>query len=473
MHFIKYSDVEQQPAVEVEFVPMQSVTGYTTGATSAIGPSVNVAKETQPDDSYNVMERDLEEPRSDNDEEMDYPEGGLEAWLVVFGSWCSWTATFGITNTIGYLQAWLSTNQLVHRSESEISWIFSIFLFLLFFGGIQVGPVFDRFGLKYLIVPGSIGLVTSLVILSVCEEYYQFILGFSVFGGISCTLVFTPSITVIGHWFHRRRGFATSLSATGGAIGGVIFPLVLIRTMPTIGFGWAVRLMALIDGVLCVLGIVFMKTRMPVRQNVSKDPVIDFRALRDRRFAITTLGVFMMEWALFVPVTYITTYALTKNVNTTFAYQLIAILNASSVFGRGLPGHIADKFGRFNVMIVTSLLCTVSCLAIWLPAKAHIVPIIIFTVFFGFWSGSGISLTPVCISQICRIENYGKYYGTCYFVVSFGTLTGTPIAGAILSSQNGDYSGVIWFSAIAYLLGAIFFTYARVLSTGWKFKAIF
>lgn len=483
MSFINRTFVEPTQTVEIELVAAPSATGYATGvATAAVsleGKTLPAAASAASGTNVNqlddhLVEEDVEEPpRSTTDDEMEYPEGGLEAWLVVFGSWCAWTATFGLTNTIGYLQAWLSTHQLAHQSESEISWIFSIYLFLLFFGGIQVGPVFDRYGDKYLIVPGSIGLVASLVILSFCTQYYQFVLGFSVFGGISCTLVFTPTIAVIGQWFHRRRGFATSLAATGGAIGGVLFPLVLIRTMPSIGFGWSIRLMALLEAVLCILAVVFMKTRVPVQQDNTKKAVIDFNAFRDLRFTITTIAVFMIEWALFVPITYITTYALTQKVNTTFAYQLIAILNASSVFGRGLPGYFADKFGRFNVMIVTSLFCTISCLAIWLPANGHLVPLIIFTIFFGFWSGSGVSLTPVCISQICRIEDYGKYYGTCYTMVSFGTLTGTPIAGAILSHQSGNYSGVIWFSAIAYLVGALLFTYARVLSTGWKLKAIY
>lgn len=452
--------------VELNEFHVVSATGSTIAA-SYQGKSLGLK------DENNVLEEDLEHERRSEDLEFEeYPEGGWEAWGVVFGSWCAWAAAFGITNTMGYLQAWLSLHQLKDKTESDISWIFSIFLFLLFFGGVQVGPVFDRYGLRYLIIPGSIGMVGSFVILSFCKEYYQFILGFSVFCGISCTLVFTPSITVVGHWFYKKRGLATSISATGGACGGIFFPLVLIKTMPRWGFGWSIRLMALLMGVLCILSITFMKTRLPLKREGQK-ATVDFRAFKNTRFTLTTLGVFMIEWALFVPITYITSYALSQGLNTTFSYQLISILNAASVFGRGIPGHLADKFGRFNVMIITSFFCTIACLAIWLPAKSHLAPIIVFALAFGFWSGSGISLTPVCISQVCRIEDYGKYYGTCYCIVSFGTLTGTPIAGAILHSQNGDYSGLIWFSAIAYLVGGIFFASARVMSTGWKVKAIY
>ena len=36
---------------------------------------------------------------AENDDKF-YPEGGLRAWLVVFGSFCGMTASFGIMNTV-------------------------------------------------------------------------------------------------------------------------------------------------------------------------------------------------------------------------------------------------------------------------------------------------------------------------------------------------------------------------------------
>lgn len=402
----------------------------------------------------------------------DFPEGGWEAWGVVFGAWCAMTASMGISNSMGFLQAWISTHQLAHHTEAEVSWIFSIFSFLLFFGGVQVGPIFDSYGVKWLLIPGCAGLVASMCILSVCEQYYQFMLGFAVLGGISCTLVFTPSVTIVGHWFYKRRGLATGICATGGAVGGVVFPLVLVRIMPRIGFGWSIRVIALIDLILCIAAVCLMKTRLPLVKS-QKGALIDLRAFLDLRFTLTTIGVFLIEWALFVPLTYITAYALAHGVETTFAYQLLAILNAGSVIGRGVPGYLADQFGRFNVMIVTATVCALTCLVIWLPAENHLAPIILFALMFGFWSGTGICLTPVCISQICKTEDYGKRYGTCYFFVSFGVLTGIPIAGQIMEQQNGSYTGLICFSAASYLAGSMFFVAARVLSTGWKLNVIY
>jgi hypothetical protein len=60
-------------------------------------------------------------------DETSYPEGGLRAWLVVFGSFCGMLASFGFMNTIGVFQTYLSNNQLKEYNESTIGWIFSVY----------------------------------------------------------------------------------------------------------------------------------------------------------------------------------------------------------------------------------------------------------------------------------------------------------------------------------------------------------
>lgn len=46
-------------------------------------------------------------------------------------------------NTISTYNTYLLTHQLYDNSESSIGWIFSVHIFLTFFCGIQIGPVFD------------------------------------------------------------------------------------------------------------------------------------------------------------------------------------------------------------------------------------------------------------------------------------------------------------------------------------------
>lgn len=321
-------------------------------------------------------------------------------------------------------------------------------------------------------------------------EFWHFILTFSILGGVGTSLIFTPAVGAIAHFFCHRRGAATGLAATGGSFGGIIFPLALEALFPKVGFAWSVRLLALLFLVLLVIANLLIRTRLPLKVGGSVWP--DFRIFRDVTFVLTTAGVFFIEWGLFVPLSFISSYALANGVNRTFSYQLLAILNAGSVFGRAVPGYVADRLGRFNTMIATVALCLVSSLGIWLNVGGNVAGLCVFAVLFGFASGSNISLTPVCVGQLCEPEVFGRWYGTMYTIVSIGyvgsfpwthvlwlisdairCLTGIPIAGEILARNKGDYWGLIVFTGLSYAAGLICFTTARIRKVGWKLTAVY
>lgn len=98
----------------------------------------------------------------------DFPEGGRTGWLVVFGSFSGMLSVFGLINTAAVFESWFSTHQLAEYSASQIGWIFSLYLFFVFFIGIQVGPVFDAYGPRHLVAIGSVLMVTSLLLLGFC-----------------------------------------------------------------------------------------------------------------------------------------------------------------------------------------------------------------------------------------------------------------------------------------------------------------
>lgn len=402
-----------------------------------------------------------------------YPEGGVQAYLCVFGSFCGLMAALGMMNTLGTYQSYLSTHQLQTSSSSAIGWIFGLYAFLSFFSGLQIGPVFDALGPRYLVLAGSVLLVLSHLLLGLCTAYWHFLLVFGVLGGLGTSLIFSPSFAAVGHWFLRRRGQMTGLAAVGGSLGGIVYPLSLQALFPRIGFAWSTRVVALCDLVLLVIANLCIRSRLPPKK-ASKDNILpDFRIFRDPVFAFTTLGVFFIEWGLFIPLGYITSYSLAHGVSGALSYQMLAILNVGSCFGRYFPGLMADQIGCFNAMVMTVFLCLVATLGFWLPAGDSVALIIVFALLFGFASGSGISLTPVCVGQLCKVENYGRYYATCYTLVSFGSLTGIPIAGRLVAACGGGFWGLIVFAGCSYAASLGMFVAARVLGAGWKVNVVY
>ena len=136
-----------------------------------------------------------------------------------------------------------------------------------------------------------------------------------------------------------------------------------------------------------------------------------------------------------------------------------------SIVGRILPGIAADKLGRFNVMIVVTLLSAIVTLAIWVPGKST-AAIIVYAMLFGLSSGGFISLGPALIAQVSDISQMGVRTGAAFAVASFGSLTGSPIAGAIVSAQGGSYLGLQLFCGCTMLASVVVFVAARWVQVG-------
>ena len=221
----------------------------------------------------------------------DFPEGGLRAWLVVAGVFASLTCTFGMQFTVGALQSHWETHQLQNYSSSTIGWISSVYLYLNMVSAVQVGPMFDRYGPRWLMLIGSVLFTLSIFLLSLCEEYYQFMLCLGVLSGVSAAFVSNPCMVVLSHWFHRRRGMATGISMVGGSLGGVIFPMILRATLEPLGWVWSLRIIGFIFVGLLTIGNICVRSRLPVKGQTA---VFDFRCFRDTRFIWFTMAQFCM-----------------------------------------------------------------------------------------------------------------------------------------------------------------------------------
>ncbi|KAK6858787.1 hypothetical protein PG995_005351 [Apiospora arundinis] len=402
-----------------------------------------------------------------------FPEGGLKAWTVVFGSFCAILSVFGLINSAAVFESYFSENQLKGYDPSTIGWIFSVYLFIVFFAGMQTGPIFDRHGPRALVAVGSLLTIASQMLLGLCTSYYQIMLTYSFLAGIGGALLNVPAYGAIAHFFEARRGFATGIAATAGSVGGIVFPLLMQGLLPKVGFAWTTRIIGFVLLGLAIPANTLIRTRLPAStQMVSVLP--DFSVCRDPKFTLSCAGIWFMEWGIFVPLTFIVSYAADYGHEANSSYTLLVLLNVGSLFGRFIPGFLADRIGRFNVIVTTIALCVVTILASWLPAGDSWPLLIVFVLTFGFASGSNLGLYPVCLGQLCDSRSYGRFLSTALVIASFGTLTSLPIGGALreIGSTQTGWDAVIIFSAISYAIAMSCYFGARVLAVGWGLREI-
>ena len=152
------------------------------------------------------------------------PDGGLDAWLAVFGGFCCFFVSFGWVLSIGVFQAYYQDHQLQDYSSSETSWILSTETFLLQFLAPFYGFIFDSYGPQYLLLGGSFMHVFGLMMLSISSKYYQIFLAQSICSACGASALFYAGNNSVSTWFMRKRALALGIVASGASLGGVILP---------------------------------------------------------------------------------------------------------------------------------------------------------------------------------------------------------------------------------------------------------
>ncbi|KAH4230341.1 hypothetical protein HBI06_087610 [Parastagonospora nodorum] len=406
------------------------------------------------------------------DAEDDFPEGGLRAWLVVASAWLMLFPSFGLMVSIGTLQDYWAQYQLSHMTARDIGWIPSVFVYLSLALGIWVGPLFDRYGPRWIIFAGSVGMLVMIFTLAECEKFWQMFLCCGVLGGVSAALLTTTSLAVVAHWFKERRGLAQGIAMMGSSGGGLIIPLMLRTTFPTYGYKWSLRIIGFMFLFCFILGNILMKARIPPSTATKKKAIVSLSIYADLRLSLFTLSVFGLEVVLFGALGILPTYTtLSTNFSPETSFYLIAVLNGLSCLGRLLPGYVADKIGRFNMLFIMIIFTLIFMLALWLPlGTTSLTALYCFAALFGFGTGSWTALTPACVGQLCRAEEFGRYYGSMYFIASLATLVCIPISGELVQTV-GPQAMVGFFCAVLGL-STISFVFSRWACLGrrWTIK---
>jgi MFS family permease len=440
--------------------------GYTS-ATASVDQHSILDYEKRDGDLHDVPPQSTEQaPAADEKatppNQMDpsaFPDGGLRAWLVVMGAFCCLIVSFGWINCIGVFQAYYSTHQLSEYTSQEIAWIPSLEAFCMFAGGLWVGRVYDNYGPRVLLLVGTFFHVFGLMMASISIKYWHFILSQGLCSALGASMIFYPAMSVIFTWFLKKRAFALGVVASGSGLGGIIFPVMVKNLIPEVGFGWTMRICAFLILFLMITANLTVVSRIPPAPRPVK--LSDFTSpFKEMPFFLLSVGSFLMFLGLFLPFTFIILVGEGRGVSSDLAVYLVPILNAGSIFGRIIPGRIADKLGRFTVFLVCAITSSILVLALWLPASGTGAAVT-FAVLFGFSSGGIVSLAPTLLGSISDVRQIGVRTGVMFSLVAVAVLVGSPIGGQLILGDDGGFRTMQGFSGSMMMAGTACYALLR------------
>jgi MFS family permease len=177
-------------------------------------------------------------------------------------------------------------------------------VFMMFLGGPVFGKIFDNYGPRYLLLAGSFFHVFGLMMASLSTQYYQFFLAQGVVSALGASAVFYPAMSCVGQWFFKNRAAAFGIMASGSSLGGVIFPIMVTKLIPRIGFPWTMRAAAFMILGMLVIANLTVKARLTPKPRLLA--LMEFiRPLKEPAYALICVAAFMFFFGTFLPFNFV------------------------------------------------------------------------------------------------------------------------------------------------------------------------
>ncbi|KAG2039282.1 MFS general substrate transporter [Suillus americanus] len=404
------------------------------------------------------VSKDWDPPSSPHE----FPEGGLAAWATAFGAFLVQFCGFGYTSSFGVYQDFYTQHYLTNETSSAISWIGSTGAFLITALGLVSGLLHDRGYFYHLMIAGSFLQSFSLFMLSLSkpDQYYQIFLSQGLGLGIASGLIYVPSIAVVSHHFRRRRTLVMTFVATGSSLGAIIHPIMLNNLINgPLGFANGVRASAGLISSFLLIACLCMRTRLDLPTTPVNYIAVARKSIRDVPFVLLMAGGFLFQIGFFYPLFFFQLDSIKHGISVNFSFYSLVILNGSNFIGRLTSGVIEAFTGVMNLTILSSILC--GAVILGMIGLSSLASVVVLGVLYGYCSGLNTAMgAPLMATLTPDLSELGARMGICLFTLGFGSLIGTPISGALLTSHYTWWIPAL-FSGIVTLVGAMTFIIMR------------
>jgi MFS family permease len=228
-------------------------------------------------------------------------------------------------------------------------------------GGLGMGWLAERIGVRAVVVTGSLMVCAGLVLAS-GGEAWQLYVGY----GLLCGLVgngaiHAPLYVYVTRWFERRRGTALALIASGQYVAGACWPPLFERAIAA--YGWRQTMVGfgmLVAALVVPLAILFLKAPPALRQSSSpSEPgeqagkVLGFQP--NAAFALLAGASFLCCVPMSMPSSHLIALCGDLGMAPATGALMLTVLLACAFVSRQFWGWLSDHIGGLTTLLVGSL----------------------------------------------------------------------------------------------------------------------
>ncbi|KAL0933263.1 transporter MCH4-like protein 6 [Colletotrichum truncatum] len=376
------------------------------------------------------------------------PDGGVLAW--------------GNINSFGIYETYYV--DFLNRSHADVSWIGSVQVFLVFFIGTFSGRLTDAGYFRPVFLFGTVLTLLGVFMASLATQYWHLFLAQGICVGLGAGCLFCPALAIVSTYFAKRKMLAIGICACGSATGGLVYPAMFQQLLPKIGYGWTMRALGFTTTACLVVSNILARPRLPP---YSTGPIVELAAFTEASYSLFAVGIFLVFWGVYFAFYYLSSFGVDIiGIPQNESFNLFLVLNGVGIIGRTLPAYLADRYtGPMNILLmvtIASIICAWAMVGVTSRGGLYA-----WTVVYGVVGNGLQAMFPATLSSLTTdLKKAGVRMGMIFTIVSFSVLTGPPIAGLLITRNDGHYVYAQIFAAASMVVGFVLLCGARLAVTG-------
>ena len=226
-----------------------------------------------------------------------------------------------------------------------------------------------RFG-KFVTMPIGIVVQTSgYIAAGFVDSIGQLIVTQGILVGIGIGFIYVPSLPILSQWFEARRSLANGIASAGSGFGGALFAWTTGAIIDAFGLKWALCTTGLITFFLTAIATSLLRDR----NKYIRPPqlALDTSLLKTYEVQLLLAWYFVSMLGYITLLFSLSDFALSIGISPQRATDVIGLLNVGTAIGRPIIGIASDKSNRIDVALALTLICGLSCFALWIPVQSY------------------------------------------------------------------------------------------------------
>jgi MFS family permease len=318
-----------------------------------------------------------------------------------------------------------------------------------------VGWAMDRYGVRPVYAAGMALLSLFFIVIAVMP-FIPTLFGVMVFvSGLIGVWTSSMSYTrAVAGWFHRNRGMALALAATGISLSAIVMPPVFERLIMAEGWRAGYVLLAALSGLIGLPAILFLLKGTPDARHTPADAQdTDPSMLRSPAFWLLLGSMACINFPGSGMLSQMVPMMLEEGISAGVAALGISAFAAGQVAGRLACGYLLDRANPQRVAFFFTLIPAVGCVLLWhitgSPGVAFLAVAAI-----GVQQGAEIDLFAFFVARRFGLARYGTVYGWIQVAAWSSTIAGVLGFGKV-HDLTGSYALFQLAGAVAYAGGAL------------------